>query len=116
MTRTERIPIERTITDYYAVETQIEYIPKEIEETIVEYEPVERVWERVQYLPVETQIVHYPERDNYVSGKGQYIKAGYVEVDIPLTTNKEQVESEPKTSTKLVTCQSRVQSSKGNQS
>jgi hypothetical protein len=32
---TERIPVERTITDYYAVETQIEYIPKEIEETIV---------------------------------------------------------------------------------
>lgn len=60
VTRTERIPIERTITDYYAIETQIEYIPKEIEETIVEYEPVERVWERVQYLPVETQIVHYP--------------------------------------------------------
>jgi hypothetical protein len=30
-------------------------------------------------LPVETQIVHYPERDNYVAGKGQYIKAGYVE-------------------------------------
>ena len=79
VTRTERIPIERTITDYYAVETQIEYIPKEIEETIVEYEPVERVWERVQYLPVETQIVHYPERDNYVPGQGQYIKAGYVE-------------------------------------
>jgi hypothetical protein len=79
VTRTERIPIERTITDYYAVETQIEYIPKEIEETIVEYEPVERVWERVQYLPVETQIVHYPERDNYVPGKGQYIKAGYAE-------------------------------------
>jgi hypothetical protein len=79
VTRTERIPIERTITDYYAVETQIEYIPKEIEETIVEYEPVERVWERVQYLPVETQIVHYPERDNYVAGQGQYIKAGYVE-------------------------------------
>jgi hypothetical protein len=52
VTHTERIPIERTITDYYAVETQIEYIPKEIEETIVEYEPVERVWERVQYLPV----------------------------------------------------------------
>ena len=77
--RTERIPIERTITDYYAVETQIEYIPKEIEETIVEYEPVERTWERVQYLPVETQIVHYPERDNYVAGQGQYIKAGYVE-------------------------------------
>lgn len=68
------MPIERTITDYYAVETQVEYIPKEIEETIVEYEPVERVWERVQYLPVETQIVHYPERDNYVAQQGQFIQ------------------------------------------
>ena len=30
-------------------------------------EPVERTYERVQYIPVETQIVHYPERDNYVA-------------------------------------------------
>lgn len=30
-------------------------------------------------MPVETQIVHYPERDNYVPGQSQYIKAGYVE-------------------------------------
>eukprot|EP00178_Gracilaria_changii_P000798 TRINITY_DN1102_c0_g1_i1.p2 TRINITY_DN1102_c0_g1~~TRINITY_DN1102_c0_g1_i1.p2 ORF type:complete len:182 (+),score=17.44 TRINITY_DN1102_c0_g1_i1:483-1028(+) len=29
-------------------------------------EPVERTFERVQYIPVETQIVHYPERENYV--------------------------------------------------
>jgi hypothetical protein len=29
-------------------------------------EPVERTYERVQYIPVETQIVHYPERENYV--------------------------------------------------
>jgi len=79
VTHTERIPVERTITDYYAVETQIEYIPKEIEETIVEYEPVERVWERVQYLPVETQIVHYPERDNYVAQPGKIIQGGYIE-------------------------------------
>ena len=74
----ERIPVERTITDYYAVETQVEYIPKEIEETIIEYEPVEKTWERVQYLPVETQIVHYPEREKYVAGQGgQYIQGGY---------------------------------------
>ena len=63
----ERVPIEKTITDYYAVETQVEYIKKEIEETIMIEEPVERVSERVQYIPVETQIVHYPERDNYVA-------------------------------------------------
>lgn len=69
----ERIPVERTITDYYAVETQIEYIPKEIEETIVEYEPIERTWERVQYLPVETQIVHYPEREKYIAGQTRVV-------------------------------------------
>lgn len=65
--RNERIPIERTITDYYAVETQVEYIRREIEETVMVEEPVEKVSERIQYIPVETQIVHYPERDNYVA-------------------------------------------------
>ena len=41
---------------------------------------MERTWERVQYLPVETQIVHYPEREKYVAGQGgKYIQAGYVE-------------------------------------
>jgi hypothetical protein len=69
--RNERIPIERTITDYYAVETQVEYIRREVEETIMVEEPVEKVYERVQYIPVETQIVHYPERDNYVPAKTQ---------------------------------------------
>ena len=64
--RSERVPYERTITDYYAVETQVEYIRREVEETIMVEEPVERTYERVQYIPVETQIVHYPERENYV--------------------------------------------------
>jgi len=64
--RNERVPYERTITDYYAVETQVEYIKREVEETIMVEEPVERTYERVQYIPVETQIVHYPERENYV--------------------------------------------------
>jgi hypothetical protein len=63
--RNERVPYERTITDYYAVETQVEYIRREVEETIMVEEPVERTYDRVQYIPVETQIVHYPERDNY---------------------------------------------------
>ena len=71
VTRNERIPVERTITDYYAVETQVEYIRREVEETIMVEEPVEKVYERVQYIPVETQIVHYPERDNYVPAKTQ---------------------------------------------
>jgi len=60
VTRTEKVPFERTITDYYAVETQVEYIRREIEETVMVEEPVEHVFERVQYIPVETQIVHYP--------------------------------------------------------
>ena len=60
ITRTERVPYERTIIDYYAVETQIQYIPREIIQTIREVEEVEHVKERVQYLPVETQIVHFP--------------------------------------------------------
>ena len=64
--RNERVPYERTITDYYAVETQVEYIKREVEETIMVEEPIEKTYERVQYIPVETQIVHYPERDNYV--------------------------------------------------
>ena len=63
----ERVPYERTITDYYAVETQVEYIRREVEETVMVEEPVERTYERVQYIPVETQVVHYPERDNYVA-------------------------------------------------
>jgi hypothetical protein len=75
----ERIPIERTITDYYAVETQVEYIRREIEETIMVEQPVEKIYERVQYIPVETQIVHYPERDNYVPAKGT-IQTQYVGV------------------------------------
>ena len=64
--RNERVPYERTITDYYAVETQVEYIKREVEETVMVEEPIEKTYERVQYIPVETQIVHYPERDNYV--------------------------------------------------
>lgn len=33
--------------------------------------------ERVQYLPVETQIIHYPQREKNVVGQsGQYIKGG----------------------------------------
>lgn len=66
MVRSERIPIEKTVTDYYAVETQVEYIRREIEETVMVEQPVERTYDRIQYIPVETQIVHYPERDNYV--------------------------------------------------
>lgn len=54
------VAVERTVTEYFAVETQVEYIKREIEDIVMVEEPVERIIERVQYVPVETQIVHYP--------------------------------------------------------
>jgi len=48
-------------------------------------EPVERVFERVQYIPVETQIVHYPERDNYVPAQTK-VRTEYVGVQPGVTT------------------------------
>jgi len=61
--RSEKVPIERVIQDYYAVEYQTEYIPRIIEETVIDYVQQEKTFERVQYLPVETQIIHYPEAE-----------------------------------------------------
>jgi hypothetical protein len=63
----------------------------------VEYEPVERVWERVQYLPVETQIVHYPETEKYVAGQGsRYIQAqGVSEVKASYPANTTYVSGGP---------------------
>jgi hypothetical protein len=52
--RTEKVPIERLIQDYYAVEYQTEYIPRIIEEKVIDYIQQEKTWERVQYIPVET--------------------------------------------------------------
>lgn len=72
--RSERVPIERVIQDYYAVEYQTEYIPRVIEERVVDYVQQEKTFERVQYLPVETQIIHYPE-ENAVNNTATVVPA-----------------------------------------
>jgi len=76
--RTERVPVQRVIQDYYAVEYQVEYIPNTIQETIVEYVPQEHITERVQYVPIETQIIHYPEAE--LAQSGAYVAGGATRV------------------------------------
>jgi len=56
--RAERVPVERLVQDYYAVEYQTEYVPRIIEEKVIDYVQQEKVFERVQYTPYETQVVH----------------------------------------------------------
>lgn len=46
------VPVEKKITDYYAVEHVVDYIPKEIEETVIEMVPQEKVTETLYYMPV----------------------------------------------------------------
>jgi hypothetical protein len=48
-----QVPITKQITDYYAVQYDVEYIPQVIQEKCVEYMPVERVAERVEYQAIE---------------------------------------------------------------
>lgn len=48
------VPVERKITDYYAVQHVVDYIPKEIEETVIDMVPQEKVTETLVYVPVET--------------------------------------------------------------
>ena len=40
------------MTDYYAVEHVVDYVPREIEETVIDMVPEEIVTEKVIYLPV----------------------------------------------------------------
>jgi hypothetical protein len=47
------VPIQKKVTDYYAVEHIVDYVPKEIEETVVEMVPQERVADKLYYVPVE---------------------------------------------------------------
>jgi len=47
------VPRQRTITDYYAVEHQVNYVPRSVPETKIEYVPVETVTERIEYVPME---------------------------------------------------------------
>lgn len=37
------VPVQRTVTDYYAVEHVVDYVPREIEETVIDYVPEEVV-------------------------------------------------------------------------
>ena len=74
--RTERVPVQRVIQDYYAVEYQVEYIPNVIQETVVDYVAQDIITERVQYVPIETQIVHYPEAETVATGA--YVNRGVV--------------------------------------
>jgi hypothetical protein len=52
--RAERVPVERLVQDYYAVEYQTEFVPRIIEEKVIDYVQQEKVFERVQYTPYET--------------------------------------------------------------
>ncbi|CAK72562.1 unnamed protein product (macronuclear) [Paramecium tetraurelia] len=53
--RQVQVPITRQITDYYAVQYEIEYIPQVIQEKQIEYVPVERIQERTEYYTVQKQ-------------------------------------------------------------
>lgn len=48
------VPVQRSVTDYYAVEHVIDYVPQEIEETIIEMVPEERSTNKLVYVPIET--------------------------------------------------------------
>ncbi|KAM3144953.1 hypothetical protein pb186bvf_002958 [Paramecium bursaria] len=61
--RQVQVPVQRQITDYYAVQYDIEYIPQVIQEKQIEYVPVERVQERTEYYTVEKQnIIQQPQQ------------------------------------------------------
>lgn len=53
MKKINYVPKEKVITDYYVIEHQTAYIPRNIEEKIVEYIPIEKYGERIEYKPVE---------------------------------------------------------------
>lgn len=48
------VPVERSVTEYYAIEHVMDYVPREVEETVVEMVPEERNTNRLVYVPVET--------------------------------------------------------------
>ncbi|CAK92559.1 unnamed protein product (macronuclear) [Paramecium tetraurelia] len=53
--RQVQVPVTRQITDYYAVQYEVEYIPQVIQEKQIEYVPVERIQERTEYYTVQKQ-------------------------------------------------------------
>ena len=60
--KVETIPKEVTVTDYYAVEYLRQYIPQYVPEKKIEYVQVPKKQVRYEYIPVERQIVHYPDQ------------------------------------------------------
>jgi hypothetical protein len=49
----ETIPIEKAVTDFYAVEYLTEYVPQNFTERVVDYVQQETINEVVNYRPVE---------------------------------------------------------------
>lgn len=45
----------KLVTDYQAIQYDVEYIPNYIQEKVIEYMPVERVAEKVEYQAIQTQ-------------------------------------------------------------
>ncbi|CAD8205032.1 unnamed protein product [Paramecium octaurelia] len=77
--RQVQVPITKQVTDYYAVQYDIEYIPQVIQEKQIEYVPVERVAERTEYYIVEKQnVIQQPIgyqsqiQTNYIPEQFQY--------------------------------------------
>ncbi|CAK65665.1 unnamed protein product (macronuclear) [Paramecium tetraurelia] len=77
--RQVQVPITKQVTDYYAVQYDIEYIPQVIQEKQIEYVPVERVAERTEYYTVEKQnVIQQPIgyqsqiQTNYIPEQFQY--------------------------------------------
>jgi hypothetical protein len=77
--------VERSYTDYYAIEYITEYYPQMIPETKIEYVPVERVENRIEYYPVERQVVHYP--DEMLSGSRRALGISSVPQSVTVGTS-----------------------------
>lgn len=67
--KVETIPREVTVTDYYAVEYLRQYIPQYVPEKKIEYVQVPKKQVRYEYIPVERQIVHYPDQALEAEGR-----------------------------------------------
>ena len=100
----EYMPVEHTETDYYAVERQMEYrpvtkyesridyVPRQvvdhIPQTYVEYVPVrrqemvprEKLQEKVEYVPVDKSLVHYPQMEKQFAYEAE--KSGRIRSDL----------------------------------
>ncbi|KAM3135748.1 hypothetical protein pb186bvf_012145 [Paramecium bursaria] len=62
--RQVQVPVTRQVTEYQAIQYDIEYIPQTIQEKQIEYVPVEKYQERVEYITqTRQQIINYPQQD-----------------------------------------------------